>query len=291
MQRSVLAWKGTPLVENHTRRVDIKAELGASPAQSLSARLFEKIPFNQPFILSIHEKLLELPRLPTDLDGLSIAHLSDLHFCGNVALPYFESVVEKANELQSDLVAITGDILEKESCFPWLAVTLGRLKAPYGVYFVLGNHDKLLRDVESLRRQLVELGLVDLGRAAKSIHIRGQDVLLSGNELPWFGPPPSLPSHDKFALHVLLSHSPDQLPWAREYGFDLMLAGHTHGGQIRLPLIGPIVCPSLYGVKYASGVFNEPPTVMQVSRGISGEDSLRINCPPELTKVVLTRKR
>ena len=88
-------------------------------------------------------------------------------------------------------------------------------------------------------------------------------------------------------LRILLSHSPDQLAWAREQGFQLMLAGHNHGGQIRLPMIGPIVTPSLHGVKYASGVFDESPTVMHVSRGISGDQPLRWNCPPELTRVVL----
>jgi predicted MPP superfamily phosphohydrolase len=66
-----------------------------------------------------------------------------------------------------------------------------------------------------------------------------------------------------------------------------MLAGHTHGGQIRLPVIGPIVAPSLFGVKYASGVFYEAPTLVHVSRGVSGLDPIRINCPPEVTKLIL----
>ena len=66
-----------------------------------------------------------------------------------------------------------------------------------------------------------------------------------------------------------------------------MLAGHTHGGQIRLPIIGPIVAPSHFGVKYASGVFYESPTLVHVSRGVSGLDPIRINCPPEVTKITL----
>jgi predicted MPP superfamily phosphohydrolase len=289
MRRTHLFQPVVQLVENHTQKLDIAADLGSSPALNLSTRIFAAIPFNRPFTLSIHEKTLELPRLPSSLAGLSIAHLSDLHFCGNVALPFFESVVEEANDLNADLVAITGDIVEKVSCFPWLPVTLGRLRARHGVYFVLGNHDKVLPDVHSLRRQLVDMGLIDLGRESKAISIRGQKVLLAGNELPWFGPPPSFlaANETQFGLRLLLSHSPDQLPWARARDFDLMLCGHTHGGQIRLPVIGPIVCPSRYGVRYASGVFYEAPTLMHVSRGISGEDALRINCPPELTKLVL----
>ena len=86
---------------------------------------------------------------------------------------------------------------------------------------------------------------------------------------------------------MLLSHSPDQVYWAQQNHFDFVLAGHTHGGQVRFPWIGPIVAPSKYGVRYSAGEFQEGNTVMQVSRGISGLQPLRINCPPELTKIVL----
>ena len=68
---------------------------------------------------------------------------------------------------------------------------------------------------------------------------------------------------------------------------DLMLAGHLHGGQIRLPWIGPILSPSRQGVRYASGVFQSPPTTLHVSRGLSGELPIRLNCPPEVTELVL----
>jgi predicted MPP superfamily phosphohydrolase len=251
--------------------------------------LFTCIPGNQVVDLYIHDKEAVLPRLPSELDGLSILHLSDLHFTGRVTRPYFDYVVERSNALHADLVAITGDIVEYEACFDWLPHTLGRLNSRYGVLFVLGNHDKRLRDVGRLRRALSELGLHDLGRSSQLIQIRQQWVLLSGNELPWFGPPPDLtpvPDGSK-PLSILLSHSPDQIVWARQRDFDLMLAGHTHGGHIRVPLLGPLVCPSRFGVKYASGTFYEEPTLMHVSRGISGLDPVRFNCPPELTKLVL----
>ena len=83
-------------------------------------------------------------------------------------------------------------------------------------------------------------------------------------------------------FRVLMSHSPDQVNWAKPYQFDLMFAGHTHGGQIRLPLVGPLVAPSRFGVKYCAGTFQIGPMLMHVSRGLSGEDMIRINCPPEL---------
>ena len=85
----------------------------------------------------------------------------------------------------------------------------------------------------------------------------------------------------------MLSHSPDQIRWARNHNIQLMLAGHTHGGQGRLPLLGPILSPSLYGSRFASGQFYHDPTTMHVTRGLGGTRLLRLNCPPELSLLTL----
>ncbi|MEM9413827.1 MAG: hypothetical protein AAGA30_22150, partial [Planctomycetota bacterium] len=74
----------------------------------------------------------------------------------------------------------------------------------------------------------------------------------------------------------------DQIEWARDNNFDLVFAGHTHGGQIAFPVVGPIVAPSKFGVLYASGTFQVGTTIMHVSRGISGDEAIRICSPPEL---------
>ena len=91
------------------------------------------------------------------------------------------------------------------------------------------------------------------------------------------------------AFRILLSHSPDQLPFAQAHSCDLMLAGHTHGGQIRLPWLGALISPSWYGWRYAGGTYHVPPTLMHVSRGLSGKQPIRLNCPPEIALLVLTR--
>jgi predicted MPP superfamily phosphohydrolase len=100
---------------------------------------------------------------------------------------------------------------------------------------------------------------------------------------------PSLAKPRDLQLKILLSHSPDQVRWARKHGFDLMLCGHTHGGQIRYPIIGPTVCPSWYGVRYASGLFLERALAIHVSRGVSGLFPIRWNCLPEVALLVLRR--
>jgi predicted MPP superfamily phosphohydrolase len=90
-------------------------------------------------------------------------------------------------------------------------------------------------------------------------------------------------------FRVLLAHTPDRFTWARSENFDLVLAGHTHGGQLRFPLIGPVVCPSWHGTKYACGYFYKEPTLMHVSRGTGSLFPLRLDCPPEITRLVLKK--
>jgi predicted MPP superfamily phosphohydrolase len=208
---------------------------------------------------------------------------------------YFHEVVRQANELEPDLIALTGDLVDHAPYIDWLPETVGRLRAKAGVFFIFGNHDLRTRDLERLRRTLTDLGLVDLGGKWQQVPFRGESLLLAGNELPWIAPAADMRAcvagavgmeHDR-PFRILLSHSPDQLGWAQRWDFDLVLCGHTHGGQFCLPWIGPLLTPSWHGVHYASGTFAAGRTVMQVSRGVSGELPLRWNCPPELSKILL----
>jgi hypothetical protein len=134
-------------------------------------------------------------------------------------------------------------------------------------------------------------GLTNLGGRSEGLTINGVELWLAGTELPWFGAAPPLPplSPPHSAFRILLSHTPDQLPWAQANGFDLMLAGHNHGGQIRLPYLGALISPSRYGWRYAGGLYHEPPTLLHVSRGIAGVHPIRLNCPPELALLILKR--
>ncbi len=287
----------------HARRIaryDVSAVLRFHRSRSLRTRnvlhspdhphhLIVHLPGNESLKLDLTERGLDVPRLPPGLEGLSIVHLSDLHYTGRVGRPFFEEVVRMSNDLDPDLVAITGDLVDRSRYIDWLPDTLGRLKARYGVYFIFGNHD-LRVDWKRMLRVLDDYGLVYVGGRWLSIEVRGQPILLAGNELPWFKPaadPRTFPPRCEVPFRLMLAHSPDQLPWARRGDGDLMLAGHTHGGQIRLPLIGPIVSPSHSGVQYASGLFHIPPTILNVSRGLSGELPLRMNCPPEIIRLTL----
>jgi predicted MPP superfamily phosphohydrolase len=291
-----------PLVRFHGRRraaIDLNAA-AADPKEN-AHHFLARLPLNEILRLDVSDWTIDVPRLAPALDGLSIVHLSDFHFTGRVGKAFFREVVRTANELQPDLIALTGDLVDSRACIDWIPDTLGRLTARYGVYFILGNHDLLTRDVPRLRRLLEQSGLVDLGSQTRQIEINGHPILLTGNERPWIKqqrtgsahetPPPAARGFAGTAsaspLRIVLSHSPDQLGWARKQDADLMLAGHTHGGQIHIPPLGAIFSPSVWGVKHISGVYYSPPTILHVTRGISGDTPARWLCPPEIARLTL----
>jgi hypothetical protein len=283
------------LLSNHTNCINVADKVAAPLTAPGLPRLLSRLPGNEALTIRIQEKQIAIPGLAPEYEGLRIAHISDLHMSGRIAKAYFEHVVEEVNRCDADLVAITGDLVEREACLDWLPDTLGRLRPSGGVYYVLGNHD---RHVDKLRltAALADAGLVHLGGVCREITLRGMPVILAGNELPWYGPAADLaacPAHDPHGLplRIVLAHSPDRFAWAVANDVDLLLAGHNHGGQVCLPLIGPIVAPSLHGVRYASGTFRSGNTVLHVSRGTSSLTPLRWNCPPEIAVLNLQSGR
>jgi len=289
-----LSYRPPEVLRSETRRLLGLDMAGAARSpEECTHHLLARLPVNETLQLELCRRTIELPRLPEALDGLLIVQLSDFHFTGRVGKAYFREVVARANELQPDLIALTGDLVDHTRWIDWIPELLGGLNARYGVYVVLGNHDARTDPVLA-RQALRAAGLVDLGSQWIEITLRGERVVLAGNELPWLGPAADwatcpAPAGAGGPLRIALGHSPDQLPWARQGEVDLFLVGHTHGGQIRLPWLGALLTPSRHGIKYADGVFYEPPTVMHVTRGVSGELPLRWNCPPELVLLELCR--
>jgi predicted MPP superfamily phosphohydrolase len=189
-----------------------------------------------------------------------------------------------------DIVVMSGDLIDYEHCLRQVQPLLEPIQPRYGAYFVLGNHDRRLPDVQRLRSMITELGWFDLGHQSRSVEIRGQEVYLVGSELPWFDPAhrkqdetSTEPFRRSASLRIGVSHSPDQIHWARKLDLQLLFCGHNHGGQVQLPIIGPLVAPSYFGSRFAGGWFDESPTWMRVSRGLSGTQPLRFRCMPEVS--------
>lgn len=274
---------------------DLQEQLGEPLYKTKKARFFSSIPGNIAHKISTERLAFRIAGLPKDLEGLKICHLSDFHLTGQLDRSYFQRIAGMANEFEPDLILITGDLVDEEECLDWIEPIFGSLSARHGIFYVLGNHDRRMHDEKSYRQRLDAAGMVGVAGAWHTVSIKGATIAITGNEIPWFRDAEGLKDYEKPAgvnaddlLKILLSHSPDQLKWARPFNFDLMLAGHTHGGQARIPLIGPFVAPSRYGILYAGGTFMIGQMLMHVTRGISGDKCLRINCLPEIGLITLT---
>src|SRR5262249_38970478 len=131
------------------------------------------------------------------------------------------------------------------------------------------------------------LGMQVLSNRWTQLEVRGEPMVVIGHEGPWLRPAPDLSACPSDVFRLCLSHTPDNLPWARRNHVDLMLSGHNHGGQIRFPLLGSVLVPSRYGRRYDCATFEEEPTVLHVVRGLAAQHPLRYHCRPEVAQIVL----
>jgi predicted MPP superfamily phosphohydrolase len=229
---------------------------------------------------------LQVDGLPSELDGLRIAHLSDFHL--GVPSRGSRSVrrgVEWAASLKPDLVAVTGDLVSRPSGEPLLRELVRRLGRCYAI---LGNHDRAVsRDPFSKPVALHELEpatlLLDEGRM---LDVRGRRVWIAGFDPRSRGHEPDL-SEDA-DLRIVLSHFPSVLDRLPEGSFDLVLAGHMHDGQICLPYPGGKIRLAHPRARYTQGTYRRGRTVMHVSPGLGTTFlPLRFFSRPEATELVL----
>ncbi len=283
------------IIEQTRSLIDLQQRIGESVYATSRARMLSAIPQNKSHVLAIEEVTLRIPRLPERLDGLKIAHLSDLHLMRMLSRRWFEEVIHETNRHQPDLVLVTGDLVDEDKCIDWIDPVFGNIESKHGTFFIRGNHDRRVSSQSQLLRALADSKMTWVGDGKwHSLTINDIAIEIAGNELPWFGETKELPvvaNNGGLAnpkpFRILLAHSPDQHLWALEQDFDLILAGHCHGGQIQIPGIGPLVAPSKYRTKFASGTFEFGNSVMRVSRGVSGDKCLRIFCPPEVGVLTL----
>ena len=286
--RRLLRPRPAALGKEQSEVVDVSKQLGGRPAGAGKKRLQALLPFNEVLQVEYAERTLHLPRLPEAWDGLTILHLSDLHLCGAPDRAYFRAVMDHCAAWEPDLVAVTGDLADGLDYIRWIVPVLGRLRWKVAGLAILGNHDAWYAP-DKVRRRLRRLGMHVLGNGWERIEVRGEPMTAIGQESPWFHPAPDLSACPPGPFRLCLSHTPDNIRWARRAGVDLMLSGHVHGGQVRLPVFGSVLVPSRYGRRYDCGIFDEGPTLLHVSRGLGGDHPLRFLCRPEATRLILRR--
>jgi predicted MPP superfamily phosphohydrolase len=248
-----------------------------------------RLPGNEAFRLCLREWDLALPDLPDPLDGLQIVQLTDLHLAPCFHRRYFERVLDACRGWDADLLVLTGDVVDDEEAIGWIEPLLGPLEARLGKFAILGNHDHRYQP-RAVVGELSRAGFGTLEGDWTTVDADGATIAIGGTSAPW-GPdldPRRMPPAD---FRILLSHSPDRFYRAASWGIDLMLCGHNHGGQIRLPLAGAVFMPSVYSRRFDRGFFRRGKTLMYVSEGVAGLHPVRYGCPPEITRFVLRAGR
>jgi predicted MPP superfamily phosphohydrolase len=244
------------------------------------------------FTVLVNTYSIPVPDLPAAFEGFTIVHLSDLHFGRLMPLSIIESVIQRANSIPRDMIACTGDYVianreteEIDTVWPYIM----QLHARDGVYSTLGNHDYTADTQRSLywlekSGQNVWHKSVAIRRGDQRLWIGGagdldEDIL--GIDQAFQG----VPQAD---CKILLAHNPDSADTPFNTRVSLMLCGHTHGGQVVLPFIGPLVL-NVKNRRYASGFVIGERTRLFISKGVGTASApIRINCYPEIAVLQLT---
>jgi uncharacterized protein len=279
-----LLFRKKPVVYRLVRRwkVEIPAEF-RTPFSFLKYVGFE----NQFYRPEVVEYEVELPGWPREFSGLSLAQVSDIHMGRHVSTDYVKILLAEAAKLKPDFYALTGDFIESKKDIPHLRKLFKGLKAPLGVYALLGNHDYWAAGA-AVEKALKEEGLNVLRNRAVLHRRKGKTLAILGADDLWMGEKNEQAILGaKADAKVFLAHHPDHFKLGKKAGVHLQVSGHCHGGQICFPLIGPLIVPSKDGRKYARGFFRENDTVLFVNRGIDGFPPIRTFCRPEIVKLIL----
>jgi uncharacterized protein len=256
--------------------------------------------FIEPQAVKVEQISAQTSHWAAGVAPLRIVQLSDIHM-EQILTHRDRDAIRLVDDLKPDLILLTGDYLsieesENPRSLANLRDMIGQLHAKYGIYAVWGNTDP-----HAVRGRWFDgLGVIVLQDEITSLHINGQTVRLLGLDKRY----PFSRDQDAFArmitqvpndgVNILLYHTPDLMPEAAASGkIDLYLAGHTHGGQIRLPFYGAIFTSSLYYKKYEAGFYHEGRTTLYVNRGLGLEGGpaprIRFLCPPEVASISLGR--
>lgn len=251
--------------------------------------------------LELNTYTIESEALPQSFDGYRIAHVSDLH---NAQMGTSnEHLLSMLRDAQPDIIAITGDLIDSRRTDTAVALHFAKEAAKIApCFYVTGNHEARLDAPDTFKDDLTACGVVVLENECFEIEQSGETITLLGVDDPSFetdylhGDADAVMQNqlsaltsDEAAFRVLLSHRPELLDSYATYDINLVLSGHAHGGQFRLPFVGGVIAPN-QGLfpKYDGGQYAKDGTVMIVSRGIGNSlFPFRVNNRPEVILVDL----
>lgn len=262
-----------------------------TPLRTLALTLGQaaRAALSEPFLLTIEHHPIYLPRLPKAFDGFRVVHLSDIHHSPFTSSEQIERAVQTANRLKPDMIALTGDYIshDRQYAAP-CAELLGRLQARYGVYAVLGNHDHWT-DAALITDLFRAEGITVLVNQGMRFELAGEAFWLAGVDDTMVGLEDlslALAGARDTEMKLLLAHNPIILRRAARARVDLVLSGHTHGGQVNLRSeSGVSAKPRRRRVR---GLGRQGETQIYVTRGLGTVVlPIRYGCPPEVSLLEL----
>lgn len=282
------------MTKKQTRRTFLKrtfgsflAVLGVSSGGYVYANKIE------PSLLDVQEQQMKHPLIPTAFNGLKIVQFSDTHLGFQYNLSQFKGLVNKINNLRPDIILFTGDLMDEPNKYTEINKLVGlldKLHAPLGKYCIFGNHDHGGYGSDIYRNIMETTNFIVLMNEAKEIKLKdGSTIYLLGIDDAMLGKP-NLPlaikNVPRDSFKILLSHAPDLAESAAHYPIHWQLSGHSHGGQVKLPFIGPLIIPP-FAKNYPEGLYfigDDQKFTLYVNRGI-GTTRLpfRFMSKPELT--------
>ena len=240
--------------------------------------------------IRLRRESIRMSNIPPAFKGKTFALLADIHHGPFISLNYIERVVAATNDLNPDAILLAGDYVHRDPmyidpCFDVLA----NLKAPLGVFGVMGNHDHW-ESTSNTRQAMRKSGIEEVSNSGVWVQANGDRLRIAGVDDLWEGKPDlnaALKDTREDESAILLSHNPDFVEGITDTRVGLVVSGHTHGGQIVLPIVGAPRVPSQFGQKYLHGLVKTKFTQVFVSRGVGTvTPPLRFCCRPEI--VLLT---
>src|SRR5437867_1127101 len=281
----------TPIRWRHERPARRRPKQEPRPLTIIKSALGEmaRVALAEPFMLSLERQQIFLRRLPKALDGLRIVHLSDFHYGPLTNSKHLERAVEAANDLHPDLVALTGDYISHDRAYAApCAEVVGRLRARHGVYAVLGNHDHWT-DAALIADLFQAEGIRLLINEGMRVDLRGESFWLAGVNDTMVGLEDlslSLAGSREDEMKLLLAHNPIILRRAARARVDLVLSGHTHGGQVTLR--AEKNRSGRPRRRLLRGLGRRGQTQIYVTRGLGTVVlPIRYGCPPEISLLEL----
>lgn len=264
--------------DQYTRREFLKkaykTTIGALFVTSLSYSYARYVEPNQ---LAINHFEINSPLIPRTFNGIKILQFSDTHIGHYYTIDQFNKLIQKINQYEADLILFTGDLIDAPHEYQFthdLLPLLKNIQAPLGKYSIYGNHDHGGYGTESYKDLMDNSGFKLLMNEAIQISNEGETIYLAGLDDYMLGRPDfeqTLGHIPENSFTILLAHEPDVAKVSQSYPVQLQLSGHSHGGQIQLPFLGPIVTPP-FASEYTEGFYfigsGPEQMTLYVNRGI-----------------------